>query len=95
MKITAPTSSTKLVDVMTTDQNKTINKQRQSANEQALRIEAHGGTLWWTALGTAVVDECSSILDGDIEMINLNSSIALNEIRVTAGSGVTFNIEAL
>ena len=95
MILTAPTSSTKLVDVMTADQNNTINQQRKSSSEQALRVEVHGGTLWWTALGTAVVNECASILDGDIEIINLNSSVALNEIEVIAGSGVTFNIEAL
>ena len=95
MKLTAPTTSTKIVDLLSTTQLAQLNTQHDNARNSSLRIEAHGGTLWWTAFSDddAVIDECCSILDGDIEIISLTSAIQLDEIKVIAGSGVTFNIE--
>ena len=97
MQITAPTTSTKIMDVLTESQRESIILKSKGSQKLSIRIEAHGGTVWWTSLDdTAVLNKCCSISDGDIEFIDLkNTPITASNISVIAEADVTFNIEVV
>lgn len=94
MKITVPTTSSKLVNILTKQQLDTL--QQCKDDNPTMYFESNGGTTFWSMVGDAVVNECGSIKDGDIFLMDLDSFKSINKLKIIAeSSGVSINIEIL
>ncbi len=96
MKITIPTTSTKLVDILTPSQITTIRKQRNDIHHPVLIIEAKG-KIWWTVTDDeAVVGESISIKPEHTGVISIENGLQeINHLKFIAESSTTANIEVV
>ena len=96
MKITIPTTSTKLVDILSTTQVIEIRKQRNDIHHPVLLIEP-AGTIWWTIMDdNAAVDECLSIKADTLGKISIENGLQeINNLKFIASVATTINIEVV